>query len=91
MLLPQNFYLCNKLADSNVKDINNNPTLLSLFSYVHIRSKKKFIAFVRKRNFVDVVVWEIKPFALTRREKEHTEWLSKYGKRRIKCWPLGKW
>jgi predicted transport protein len=33
-------------------------SVLSISSDVHIKSKKKYIAFVRKRNFADIVVWK---------------------------------
>jgi predicted transport protein len=33
-------------------------SVLSISSDIHIRSKKKYIAFVRKRNLADIVVWK---------------------------------
>jgi len=33
-------------------------SVLSISSDIQIRSKKKYIAFIRKRNFADIVVWK---------------------------------
>jgi len=44
----------------NVSDLYKElkESVLSIFSGVQIRSKKKYIAFIRKRNFADIVVWK---------------------------------
>jgi hypothetical protein len=47
---------CNDAIQSLYKELRES--VLSMSSDIHIISKKKYIAFVRKRNFVDIVVWK---------------------------------
>ncbi|MGH9974839.1 MAG: DUF5655 domain-containing protein [Nitrososphaeraceae archaeon] len=47
---------CNDTIRNLYRELRES--VLSISSDVHIRSKKKYIAFVRKRNFADIVVWK---------------------------------
>ena len=47
---------CNDTIRNLYRELKES--VLSISTDVHMRSKKKYIAFVRKENFVDIVVWK---------------------------------
>lgn len=47
---------CNETIRNLYRELRGS--VLSISTDVQIRSKKKYIAFIRKRNFVDIVVWK---------------------------------